>query len=289
MRPFYRSYVVGELTKPGKLWAVQNGELVWAYAYITNFDEDENALKDTIEVVVDFVAYEGVWHKADKQKTFLKPYDVCDFMECKKFQKVDPCLEYKKKEELNCCKHCGLPKKSELPNANDCTCCCDTVEPDMALCMFDQYEKFYECNTGWQIEYNCQKGKEFFGDDFLGTKICQDDPCSNIIAGQLYSDTDIPTSDISIVLSQGGTNPRITINDNTNVITGTYEGAIIIKPNGDVIHRHDCCDEVLDPSVWEIPPNMTYGWEIHRGYNRVIIDNCCGGMCAYFEVGSLTI
>lgn len=288
MREYYRSFAIGELTKPGKLWAVQNGELVWAYAYLTNFDEDENSLKDTIEIVVDFVAYEGVWHKADKQKTFLKPYDVCDFLDCEDFQTIDPCATFKYKEDTNCCVHCGLPKKEDVHNG--CECCeCYELDPSWALCMFDDFEDFYKCNTGYQIEYNCRKGEEFFGDEYLGTKICQNDPCSNIIAGQLYSDTDIPTDDITIILSKGGTNPRITINDTTNVITGSYEGALIVKPNGDVVHKTDCCEEVLDPSAWEIPPGQEYGWEIHRGMNRVIIDNCCGGMCAYFQVGSLTI
>lgn len=286
-RKFYRSHVIEQLSKPGKLWAIQNGELVWAYAYASNIDPDENALDNTLSAVVDFVAYEGVWHKADKQKTFLKPYDVCDiFDECSDFQRIEPCKEYEAKQD--CCTECIKDKPEDLPTT-DCECCCETVEPDMALCLFDDFDNFFDCTTGYQIEYNCRKGEEFFGDDFLGTKICQKDACSDVIAGLLYSDTDIPTDGVTIVLSGGGTNPHITINGNTNVITGSYEGALIIKPNGDVIHRTNCCDTVLDPSVWEVPPNMDYGWEIHRGKNRIVIHNCCGSLCAYFQVDSLTI
>lgn len=286
MRPFYRSFAIGELTKPGKLWAVQNGELVWAYAYLTGYDEVEDSVKDTLEIVVDFTAYEGVWHKADKQKTFLKPYDPCDFMICEHFQEIKPCENYN--TNFNCCTDCGLPKAEDLPHECDC-CECDYLDPEMALCLFDNFDDFYKCNTGYQIEYNCRKGQEFFGDDFLGTKICQDNPCSNIIAGQLYSDTDIPTSDVTIILSGGGKNPAITINDNTNVITGEYDGVLTIQPNGDVIHTKNCCDTVLDPSVWEVPPGNTYGWEVHRGNNRFIVNSCCGGACAYIQVDSKTL
>lgn len=285
MRQFYRSFVIGELTKPGKLWAVQNGELVWAYAYLSNYDEDEDSLKDNLSIVVDFVAYEGIWHKADKQKTFLKPYDPCDFLDCEKFETISPCEKFE--SVFNCCADCGLPK--DIPHDCDCSCECNDLTPDMALCLFKDFDEFYKCNSGYKIEYNCRKGREFFGDDYLGTKICNTDPCSNIIAGQFYSDTDIPTGDVTVVLSGGGTNPGITINGTTNRIKGTYDGTLTIKPNGDVIHTQDCCDEVLDPSVWFVPQGQNYGWEVHRGNNRIVVDSCCGGACAYVQVDSKTL
>lgn len=279
MRPFYRSFAIGELTRVGKLWAVQNNELVWAFAFISNYAESTDSIANVLEIDVDFVVYEGVWHKADKQKTFLKPYDVCSFLDCYDFQTIDPC----EKKSLNCCVDCF--EKNEYKGC-DCDKCTN-VDPEWALCLHKDLQGFYACNGGYQIEYNCRKGQEYFGDDYLGTKICKKDSCSTVIAGQVYSDTDIPTTGITIVLSGGGNNTAITINDNTNIIKGDYDGVLTITPSGDIIHTKDCCDIVLDPSVVEIPQGNTWGFEMHRGKNRVIIEN--GGTCAYIQVDSLTI
>lgn len=38
-RPFYRSFVIEQLTRHGRLWAVQDNTLVWAYATVTNYSE----------------------------------------------------------------------------------------------------------------------------------------------------------------------------------------------------------------------------------------------------------
>lgn len=280
-RPFYRTHAIEQLMKPGKLWAIQNGEIVWAYAYVTNLDPDEGALSNTLSAVVDFNVYEGIWHKADKQRTFLRDYDVCDlFDECSDFKIVNPCKE----NNIDCCNDCY--EKKELPNPS-CECCCDRVNESMALCNFKHLDDYFDCTTGYKIEYDCKQAEKIFGD--IGQKICAKDACSNIIAGQLYSDTDIPTSDVTIILSKGGKNPRITINDNTNTILGEYDGKLVIKPNGDVIHITDCCSEYLTADVWAIPPGQKYGWEVHRGNNRFIVDSCCAGACAYVDVGGITV
>lgn len=277
MRQYYRDFAIGELTKPGKLWAVQNNELIWAYAYLTNYSELGSSERDTIEIDIDMVVYEGVWHKADKAKTFLKPYDVCSFLDCQGFKETpDPCK--------NCCTDC-VEEHTEA-----CCCDCSGVEKDWALCYFKDLQFFYKrCNAGYQIEYNCQKGQEFFGDDYLGTRLCdKGDCCDNIIAGQVYSDTDIPTDGITIILTGGAKNPWITINGNTNILEGEYDGTLTISPSGDVINTVDCCDTEVSPDKWVVPQGNSYGWEIHRGNNQVSISSC-GTRCAYIQVDSLTI
>lgn len=279
-RPFYKQFVIKEITTPGKLWAVDNNTLLWAYAKVTSISEDLDVRRNEYRIEADFLAWEGVWHKADKLKTFLIPYSVCDFMDCLGYKEIAPC------EDIDCCQAC-LDRPS--PREETCECCCDSLNRDMALCYHSDLQIFYnECTPSFQIAYSCQKGNEFFADKYLGTKLCTKDSCSNIIAGKVYSDTEIPTSGYEIVIDGEVHDPQITINGNMNVIKGDYEG-LVIESSGDVYSMTDCCKELLDPDVWEIPDR--YGWEFVQGNNQILIDrgSCCGRACVYIQVDSLTI
>lgn len=290
-RPFYRRYVVGELMKPGVLWAVQNNELIWTFAYVSNYNEQPTTESDTLEIDIDFVLYQGIWHKADKQKTFLLPYDVCLFMECKGYKDIQPCKDVRIGD---CCTSCLDRRTDKLLEEGCECCCCDEITKDMALCYYtDELQSFYnECDpTGYQVVYDCQKGEKFFGDKYLGQKICNDVSCNeSVIAGTFYADTDIPTTGISLIITGTMHNPWITINGNTNIIEGDYEGALVVKPNGDIYHVTDCCETLLDPSVWIRPTNMNYGWEVEQGNNGIVINmnTCCKG-CVYIQLDNLTI
>lgn len=295
-RPFYRQMAIGELVRPGRLWAVVNNELVWAYAKVSNFSEINSVYRDTIELNVSFLLPEGVWHKADGLKTFLRPYDPCDFMDCYGFGRFDPCRSARVREG-SCCIECGGQKNTYI----DCTCCdCTVLSPDWALCLNkDRLQRVFDsCAHGmdFQIEYNCAKAQEFFGDDYLGQRFCAKDSCSDIIAGSIYADTDIPTASFDIILHGRMKDPEITINDNTNVIEGDYseyDGVMTIKSNGDVYYRHsDCCDDELIPPVnWKVPAGNEYGWTLRPAANKFIVytNACCGMICAYVQVDGLTI
>ena len=37
VRPFYKQFAVKEISKPGKLWAIVNNEIMWAYARATSY------------------------------------------------------------------------------------------------------------------------------------------------------------------------------------------------------------------------------------------------------------
>lgn len=283
-RPYYRRFAVRELTKAGKLWAVQDNTLIWAHAYITDFSESTDVSGDTLEIDVGFSLPEGVWHKADKQRTFLVPYDPCDFLDCENYKDVNPC------RTGDCC-NCFKPKKTY------CECCdCDDLTKDMALCyMQDRLQDVYSCDGGgFKVIYDCAAGERYFGDflsdDRLGQRICTD--CDGMIAGLLYSDTDIPTKGVKVTLHGQVKNPYIEINGNGNVIMGEYDGTLTVYPDGHVGFSVDeCCEEVLPASAWAIPDGMDYGWEVQQGNNRVIIETgmCCGTVCAYIEVDALAI
>ena len=291
-RQFYKQFVIREITRPGKLWAIDDNTIVWAYAKITSISFAPDSRKDEYRIEADFLVWEGVWHKADKLKTFLVPYSVCDFMDCLGYKEDDPCEE--KPLDGDCCKACldNVPK--EIAEYRECLCCCDELTKDMALCYHKDLQVFYKaCTPSYQIAYSCKKGNEFFADKYLGTKICTQGTCNNIIAGRFYSETEIPTTGYEIVIDGDTKDPQITINGNKNIIKGEHE-RLFIYSNGDVYteKKNQCCKELLEPDDWVIPTEEDrYGWEIKQGNNSIVIDRgtCCGRACVYIQADSLTI
>lgn len=285
VRKFYPQFAITQLTRPGKLWAVQNNTLIWAYAFLTDYTQASDAKKDTIKIDCDFSLPEGVWHKADKQRTFLAEHDVCEFMDCYHYKEVLPC-------PTDCC-HCGM-------SGHDCDCCyCWDLQKDMALLYKCDLQEFYErCGHGYHIVYDCAAGEKFFmsdyqSGDYIGQRFCND--CGGIY-GLLYSDTEIPTRGIKIRLHGHVKDTEITINGNTNQIEGEYDGILTIYPDGSVYFNEDCdvCEpELQSVTKWVIPSGMDYGWEIHAGNNSLKINphvDCeCDLVCAYIEVDALTI
>lgn len=287
-RPFYLRFVKNELQRQGRLWAVSDNTLIWAYAYMTDYAE-ETGRRDTLEIDVSFALPEGIWHKADKLRTFLAPYDVCDFMDCYDFHDVNPCLTQ------GCC-NCVEVSDTFCDCCNDCW----NVTKDMALCYhMGELQDFYNrCGSGYRILYDCQRAQNFFG-DFLGAEHLGQKFCTNndgLIAGILYSETDIDTSHIRITIHGAMKNPYIEINGNGNIIKGEFEGVLTINSDGSVYYTSDdacCANEPLDVELWSIPLGMDYGWLIHQGNNQILIDTgvCdpCGRVtCAYIEHDPLT-
>lgn len=290
-REYYIQFAKEELAKPGILWAIENGELLWAVATTENISEVINNRQDEYEIDVNFIIPGGVWHKADKQKTFLLPYEVCLFMECKGYKTLQPCIT-----TINgdCCESC---RAEEIASTSNCHCCCvDEITADMALCHhLDELQNFYSCDTPYQIIYDCVRADKFNTEKFLGQKICNKDGCEDsMIVGSFYSETDIPTEEMNIIIDGTMKNPWIEINGNTNIIEGEYEGALIIRSNGDVYYqKNECCEpELIDPSVWIVPTGNVYGWTIEPGENRIIVrlNECCGGIsCVYIQHEAITI
>ena len=309
-RPYYIRFAKGQLTTQGKLWAVQDNTLIWANAYLTSYRESANSSTDELEIDVSFTLPEGVWHKANTLRTFLLPYDPCDFMDCYDFRDVELCRTHccdceKKQEEKKCLTdtrrhHCGSCEgdccTGECVPATDCDCGCDTADKEDALCFHkEDIQRFYDpCGAGFRILYSCRLADKYFSDflsdNHVGQKYCNE--CGGTIAGILYSDTDIPTEGVKIVLHGQMHDPYIEINGNGNYIRGDYDGVLEIHPDGSVYsHREDChCDEPLPVDVWAIPAGMDYGWTVEQGNNRLIIDpgSCCH-VCAWIEVDALTI
>lgn len=289
-RPFYKQFAIKELLRPGKLWAIVNNEIVWAYAKTISISERSSVREDIYGIEVDLRLSEGVWHKADKLKTFLVPYDVCDSMDCMGYRENNPC-DYIPLDG-DCCTACQNKAANEIQE--DCCCCCDELTKDMALCFHKDLQDLYKnCFPSYRFEYDCRKANEFFGNKYLGEKICTKDSCENIISGRFYSETEMPTTGMEIIIDGQVHDAQITINGNKNIIKGDYD-RLYINSNGDVYSetKNGCCKELLDPSVWVIPTlDDEYGWTIHQGENSLVIDRgtCCGVACAYIQMDNLTI
>ena len=291
-REYYVQFALEELSKPGILWSVKNGEILWAVAVTENVSEVINHRKDIFEIDVNFVIPGGIWHKADKQRTFVLPYDVCLFMECKGYKTLYPCLTL---ENADCCESCV---EKAIEEKEDCHCCCvNDITEDMALCHhLDDIPLFYTCDTPFQLIIDCEKAEKFNKDSYFGQKLCTNSICdSAVIAGRIYSETDVPTDDVDVIIQGKMKNPWIKINGNTNIIMGEYDGALKIKSNGDVYYTKGdgCrCEELLDPSVWVVPTGNEYGWTINPGNNSIVVylNDCCqGAACVWIDSDSITL
>lgn len=280
-REFYARFVAEQLAKPGKLWCIKNNTLLWAVAAVESISEDYSRRKDTLTYDVNFVIPGGIWHKADTHRTFLVPWDICTFMDC---------LDYRSPEECDCCSDCE-------PVRDDCSCCCDQITEDMMLCKnLGVLQSWYGCDVPYKVVYDCEKGEQYKHDRFLGQRICVADICDEaVIAGKIYSDTEIPTEDVTVIIHGKMHNPWVQINDNVNVIEGDFDGTLKIYPSGDVYYSEndDCCDgELLDIASWKIPEGNSYGWTINPGKNTVLVrlNECCtGASCVWIQHDSIAI
>lgn len=289
-RKFYAQFAEQELGKPGRLWAIKNNEILWAFASVSSIRPVHTNKKYEVVYDIEFVVPGGVWHKADKKKTFVLPYDVCSLMDCKGFEEHNPC---------DCCDNC-IDNKAIEASRERCDCCCENdLTEEMMLCYhLDELQAFYGCETPFQLVYSCETADKFNRERAFGQRICVEDICNDsVIAGRIYSDTDIPTEDVTVTIVGDMKNPWVKINGNTNIIKGSYSGTLTIKPSGDVYYQpcdNECCEpELLDPSVWIIPSGNDYGWTIYPQLNSVVVNlnKCCskcGLACVYIDHEAIT-
>lgn len=285
-RKYYPDFAKTQLAQIGRLWAVSNNTLLWAWAELKSFGEATDPKRDTVEYDVDVYLPEGVWHKADTRKTFLHPWDICDFMQCYHFEEEHNCGA-----DGDCCGKC-----SNIIDAG-CDCCiCNGLTEDMALCHHtNDLQVFYSCTgSGYRIVYDCDAADRFSDDyrHWQGHKLCA---TNGIISGKIYSGTDLESTYVKIYIDGKTKNPRITINGNTNVIKGEYE-KLLINPDGSVYHwTKGCCDaKLVAVDKWQTLRDQgnEYGWVIHPGYNSVTIETnacCCDTACAYIELDPITM
>ena len=286
-RKFYKKYILLNIMKPGKLWAIEGEQLLWTNAFVKDFSETYALEKHVTHIDVDLVLYDGVWYKADSRKTFLQPYSLCNFGEFFDFRETDECFD--------CCVSC-IPTNRPCPK---CLADCEFLTAENSFCELksDIAEAFYsQCGETYRIIYNCSAGERIWGEEkMLGNKLCKQGVCHTIIAGQFYSDTVVDSRDVTVTIIGSVRNPIITINGNSMQVIGEFDGRLTLTSNGEIFHQPDECCAALDVEVdinkLVIPEGNTFGFLVHSGMNQVLVEtnNCCDMVCVFIKAGRLTI
>lgn len=223
-------FIIEQLFTPGKLWAVNTGlQLVWCNAYVTSIQPNKEWIitdDDYLVFKVEFDNPDGVWYKADEAKTFLEPFDNCDFLDMKA-----SCVA----KSRHCC--------NGLPNCNNiCECCeqdCKDMDDMIDLCTAQANVEFMndffeECNSKWRIVYNCSKGKcNQSLKDFYKHAIC-DNCVHKVLNGSFISDTVLDSHKWSFALDGQFKDPVVRINDIDFKISGEYNGVLTANYKGEI-------------------------------------------------------
>lgn len=281
-------FIMEQLLTPGKLWAVNTGlQLVWCNAYVTSIQPSKEWVvtdEDYLVFRVEFDNPDGVWYKADEAKTFLEPFDNCDFLDMKA-----SCVA----KSRHCC--------NGLPNCNNiCECCeddCRDLDGLIDLCVAQTdltfiNDFFNECNSSWRVIYNCSKGKECKSlKDFYKHAIC--DTCVNdVMAGSFISDTVLDSHKWSFALEGDFKDPIVRINDIDFKIKGEYSGVLTANYKGEIRYAKswECIEysyKEVSLSVLNICAEMPY---IKKGLNTVSVSGVTSElMCLFLDYESVTV
>ena len=281
-------FIMEQLLTPGKLWAVNTGlQLVWCNAYVTSIQPSKEWIvtdEDYLVFRVEFDNPDGVWYKADEAKTFLEPFDNCDFLDMKA-----SCVA----KSRHCC--------NGLPNCNNiCECCeddCKDLDGLIDLCVAQTdlsfiNDFFNECNSSWRVIYNCSKGKECKSlKDFYKHAIC--DTCVNdVMTGSFISDTVLDSHKWSFALEGDFKDPIVIINDIDFKIKGEYSGVLTANYKGEIRYAKswECIEysyKEVSLSVLNICAEMPY---IKKGLNTVSVSGVTSeSMCLFLDYESVTV
>jgi len=229
MRQFH-DFVLSNLSGCGKIWAIDTGgTLIWAYAFVSSFTEQGvMPEKYTIKYSVDFLLWEGVWHKANPNKVYLQEYDVCDFRNSLNYDGTQP--ECPNCECLSCSKNEPCVKCDSLYDGDD-------VE-NLSLCENqDVLAKFYdECHAQYKVVEDC--GGVIGPEDYAKTYGFQIalEACNNMIYREFFSDTVLDTQGIEIHVVGRFSDPVIDLNGNAIKVTGDFYGDLMYS-NGQWFYK----------------------------------------------------
>lgn len=279
-RKYLKDFIKLNLIKAGRIWAIEDNKILWAYAYVTDFSDDYYKFKGHISFDIELKLYEGVWHIADPRRTYLIPYSTCNFLECYDFRDDTNCGD--------CCVNCVKPMEEDCAS---CLCHCDDLVKENSLCVIGRniLDEFMRCGESFLLVYDCKRSEEFFGEDSYGKKIYKADVCKSTIAGQFYSGTILDTTNIDIRIEGKFQNPEISINGNRIRLIGDYDGTITIDRSGSVMYsKGDCCPfEEVDLNNVEILDDFLF--TVKHGMNNAIVKNsCCEMASIYIYVYEIT-
>lgn len=219
----YHNYIMYNLSKPGRIWAIDTGGiLIWAWAIPKHppYTEYSSSNGKTLSMNMDFLLPEGIWYKANTYNVFLQDYSLCDFKDC---------------FGTDCSHSCNAQKPNENTKAR---LWCDVTEC-MNWCHIC-WNPYDNCETPYRIIYNCNRGEEYYGTKTWGQEFMGDENC---LSGNFCSNT-IRTAKVQATLVGKYKNPKVTINDTTIQVMGTYDGRLVFTTDGKVLYyESDGCDD----------------------------------------------
>lgn len=280
-KTLYKEHVLTQLTKTGRLWAVDGHNLLWAWAFISDYSEVYEETLDRLSIDVVFVIYEGVWHIADRLRTFLFPHDPCQFDTCGQYEFVpEPCIDYIQTNATPCC--------------TSCYCISDDLIEALCGASESIYDGLYAtCSPLYRIEYDCGRAERVWGKNLLlGVGQCKASNSAERIDGRFYSNTILDTTGTFTFV---GTFKDLlfTLNGNSVRIKGTYNGYLTIHSNGEVTYgpTDECPGEPINLNNIEIPNGSTLGLTVVHGWNSFNIEtnNCTASACFYYRIDAITI
>ena len=283
-------FIKEQLIHRGKLWAIDTGgQLVYANAILNTYSPTNEwtlGFDGYIQFTCEFNIYEGVWHKAKGEVTWLVPYNFCSFINIK-----SNC--YVNKD----CTACELPSQIVDGTCNDCELGCCELKDAISLCEMtpELYKAFYkECSSDYRVVHNCELGRETFGDErMLGEAYC--DTClDGQISYTFISDTVLNSKHNRITLYGSFKDPEITINDIKVKLNGVYnQGYITIDSNGKIYTYNDLkelkCGEAKEVDYNTLTFCDNEWWTIHSGANQITIRGITSNsVCVFVNYERLT-
>lgn len=222
-------FVLDNLHKIGRLWAVQGDVLLWALAETRAISEGYDEKRGYLSFNVTFYIPKGVWNIADPTATYFDDYELCDIAQCQEFLERDLC---------ECCL-CNI----KLAPVKFCPPChgeqlCQVPKNKLA-------ETIGNCGNTKKISYSCDiqtetaKGYSEVGD--------------NTAFIEFYGKTLYETEDVVVEICGTFTNLTIDFNGEKSRIEGTYTGETVI--NGGIVKNN--CDYLAIPKFHGICSNTT--------------------------------
>lgn len=280
-RTLYKEHILTQLTRTGRLWAVEGHNLLWAWAFVTDYSEVYEGPLDQLSIDVSFMLWEGVWHISDRLRTFLFPHDPCQFDTCGRYEFMpEPCIDLSEPDTTGCC--------------TDCYCISDDLIEALCGAADDVYNGLYAtCSPKYRVEYDCGRAERMWGKNLLlGNGKCKSSNSAERIDGRFYSNTILDTTGTFTFV---GTFKDLlfTLNGNSIRIKGTYNGYLTIHSDGEVTFgpTDECPGTPIDPNRIEIPNGSTWGMIVHHGWNSYSVEtnNCTASACFYYRIDAITI
>lgn len=284
-------FIKEQLVRRGKIWAMDSGgQIVYARAILDSYtptNEWTFATDGYIQFSIELNLYEGLWHKADGNVTFLAPYNFCSFINT-----ISNCFVNSD------CDACDMPSHITEGYCEDCGLQCCDLNNAIPLCEakgMAECDFFDQCSSGWRIVHNCELGRETAGDErLLGNAYC--DLCvDGTYVFSFYADTVLKSTNNRITIQGSFSDPEISINGTKIKLNGVYKDTYIsINSNGDILTFTDLfqlrCNEAKKVDY----KNLTFcdddWWEIQGGQNQVIVRGITSEqVCVYLDYERRTI